>query len=60
MFFIIVSDSLFLQAFRDQGIEHVVSKLTGLDHPATVQELASKVLNRIQGESETSTASSSD
>jgi len=51
---------MFLQAFREQGIEHIVSKLTSLDHPPTVQELASKVLHRIQGDSESSAASNSD
>ncbi|KAL4217568.1 Vacuolar protein 8 [Mactra antiquata] len=53
-----LKDALFLQAFRDQGVEHIVTKLTHVEHPSTVQELASKVLLRLQGDLESSPTSS--
>jgi hypothetical protein len=60
LFSFLISDPLFLQAFREHGIEHIVNKLTSLDNPVTVQELASKVLMKLTGESESSNASSSE
>ncbi|XP_053383044.1 uncharacterized protein LOC123539888 [Mercenaria mercenaria] len=56
----LLKDPLFLQAFRDHEIEPIVNKLTGLDSPATVQELASKVLMKLRGESDSSNTSSSE
>ena len=58
--FLFFSDELFLQAFREHGIEHIVNKLTSYDNPVTVQELASKVLIKLTGESESSNTSSSE
>ncbi|XP_052765504.1 uncharacterized protein LOC128206849 isoform X1 [Mya arenaria] len=55
----LLKDPMFLGAFKDHGIEAVVTKLTGLDQQSTIQELANKVLHRLHGGQESSTASSS-
>ncbi|WAR15900.1 VAC8-like protein [Mya arenaria] len=54
----LLKDPMFLGAFKDHGIEAVVTKLTGLDQQSTIQELANKVLHRLHGGQESSTASS--
>ncbi|XP_052272427.1 uncharacterized protein LOC127872947 [Dreissena polymorpha] len=55
----LLKDEFFLQAFRDHAIDQVVKKLTVQVFPASILELATKVLHRLSG-SPDSSASSSD
>jgi len=59
-YFALFVDEMFLQAFKDHGIEHIVNRLSGSQQSSAIRELAAKVINRLGGEQESSTTSSSD
>ena len=57
VFFLLPTDNVFLEAFRDHGINLVVTKLTASSQPPTIQELADTVSRRLKGEPDSTSSS---
>ena len=55
--FDLFADNVFLEAFREQGIDLILGKLTSATHPPTIQELAQTVSRRLLGEPDSTSSS---
>lgn len=53
----LLKDNIFLEVFREHGIEPLISKLHTSGQPPTIQELAETVSRRLKGEPDSTSSS---